>query len=65
MVQTVTEIIYEAFWENLSQKENVRPETIKSLKDLYKASQIANKTRLAQLVQEMEEHYAKDQKADS
>jgi hypothetical protein len=64
MAQTVSEIIYEAFFKNLSETEGIQPETIKSLKSLYEAHQITSKARLIQLVQQMEVYYAQNQETD-
>jgi hypothetical protein len=61
MAQTVSEIIYEAFFTNLSRIEGIQPETIRSMKFLYEANQITSKPRLTQLVQEMEAYYAQHQ----
>ena len=64
MSQSISGLIYEAFFERLAMRPDVKPETIQALKDLYVNNQITNKTRLAQLAQEMEFRHAEDQNTD-
>jgi len=60
MHQSVSEIIYQSFFDRLSHRADVKAETIDVLKSLYAAKQIANKQKLLQLTQEMEARYAQD-----
>jgi hypothetical protein len=60
MLQSVSEIIYQSFFERLSDRADVNAETIDVLKSLYAAKQITNKQRLLQLTQEMEARHAQD-----
>ena len=64
MPQTVSERIYEAFFGNLTQLEDVKPETIESLKALYAANRMAESRHLDRLVQEVENRYAQVEDAD-
>jgi hypothetical protein len=64
MPQTVSEKIYEAFFANLAQHEDVKPETIEGLKALYAANRMADSRHLDRLVQEMENRYAQAKDAD-
>lgn len=60
MPQSISEIIYQSFFDRLSRRADVKPETIDVLKSLYAAKQIASKQRLLQLTQEMEARHAQD-----
>lgn len=64
MPQSVSEIIYQSFFDRLSRQSEVNSETIEALKSLYTSNQIANRQRLIQLAQQMETRYAQDQDAD-
>ncbi len=61
MPQTVSEKIYEAFFSNLAQLQNVKSETVEGLKALRQANRLADKRGLAGLVQDMENRHAQDQ----
>lgn len=61
MPQSVSEIIYKSFFDRLSQRSDVKVETIEVLKTLYASKQITSKQRLVQLIQEMETRHAQDQ----
>ena len=65
MTQSISEIIYQSFFDRLSKRSSVKSETIEDLKSLYKTNQIANKKKLIQLTQRMEARYAEDQNAIS
>jgi len=66
MPQTaISERIYETFFAKLAESENVSRETLASLRRLYESDQLANKQRIALLVQEMEVGHAKDKGTDS
>lgn len=65
MPQSVSEVIYQSFFDRLSRQSNVNVETIKALKSLFESNQIPNKPRLIQLIQQMENRHAQDQDADS
>ncbi len=60
MPNSVSEIIYQSFFDHLSQRTDVDAETIVFLKSLYASKQITNKQRLAQLIQEMENRHAEN-----
>lgn len=64
MPQTVSQLIYAKFFENLASLETVKPETIAALKALHASNHLANARDLAKLVQEIEERYAHDQNVD-
>jgi hypothetical protein len=61
---TVSEKIYQAFFANLAQRADVRPETVRGLRTLYSAGCFTDKRQLNRLTQEMESRYAQDQDAD-
>ena len=61
MPLSVNEIIYQAFFERLKQRTDVKPETVKTLKALYSANLISNKKQLAMLAQEIETRYVQDE----
>ena len=65
MPVSISEIIYQSFFDHLSQLSDVNTETIRVLKSLYASKQIANKNSLAQLIQEMETRHAQDQNSNS
>jgi hypothetical protein len=65
MPQTVSEKIYEAFFANLAQLEDVKPETIEGLNALYAANRMAESQHLDRLVQGMENRYAQVEDTDS
>lgn len=63
MPQSISEIIYQSFFDRLSKRSDVKTETIEALKSLYVTNQIANKKKLVQLAQNMEVRHAEDQNA--
>ena len=64
MPQTVSEKIYEAFFANLAQHEDVRPETIEGLNALHAADRIADSRHLARIVQEIRNRHGQAEDAD-
>ena len=64
MSQTVSKKIFEAFFVNLAQLEDVKPDTIESLKALYSANRMAESRYLDRLAEEMENRYAQVEDAD-
>ena len=65
MPLSVSEIIYKSFFDRLSQRTDVKNETIDVLKTLYAAKQLANKQKIIQLSQEMETRHAQGQNSHS
>jgi len=65
MPQTVSERVYEAFWDNLAKSKGIRQETIAALKVLYRAGKLADKKALTNLATQIEARHAQNQGADS
>lgn len=63
-MQTISEKIFETFFSKLTEVENVKPETIESLRTLYQTNQLANKGHVTRLVRDMERRHAQDQNTD-
>ena len=64
MPLTVSQKIYDRFFENLTALETIKPETIAALKTLQANNRLGRSRDLADLVQEMERRYAHDQNTD-
>ena len=64
MPQSVSEIIYQAFFDRLAEKSAVKADTIQALIALYESQQLSNKQSLARLAREMETRHAQDQNSD-
>ncbi len=58
---TVSQKIYSAFFTRLGELAEIKQETIAELQVLHKAGRLANKRRIARLVQNMERRHAEDQ----
>lgn len=65
MASNISELIYGKFLENLSKNKDIKPETVETIKRLYKNGKIANKTELNNLIQSMEGRHVQDQASDS
>jgi len=63
--RTVNQKIYSAFFTKLRELPEISRETIAELEALQEAGQLANKRRIAQLVQNMERRHAQDKVFDS
>lgn len=64
MPDSVSELIYESFFEKLVGKDAVRPETIEMLRKLYISGRLASKNDLARLAQQMELKHAQNQRTN-
>lgn len=64
MLQTVSQQIYNKFFENLASLETVRPETLAALQALYARDRLNNGRDLAKLARDIEKRHAHDQDAD-
>lgn len=62
MPDSVSDLIFDIFFEKLAAKENINPETIVTLKQLYREGRLANKNSLTQMAEEMEARHAESQK---
>jgi hypothetical protein len=65
MPQSVSDIIYDAFFKKLSLHKEVKTATVDSLRKLYEDNQFTNKQNLSQVVHEMESRYAKNKTTNS
>lgn len=63
--KTVSEKIYSTFFAKLVTLPVINQETVDELKNLHHAGQLANKSHIAQLVQNMERRHAQDKVFDS
>jgi len=62
MSKTVCQIIYNAFFENLSKLDKVDPRTVEKLQKLFVENQITDRKQLSKTAIEMEARYAENQK---
>ncbi|MFA5876662.1 MAG: hypothetical protein WC901_08295 [Candidatus Margulisiibacteriota bacterium] len=65
MTKTVSQIIYKAFFENLSKLDTVNPKTVEKLQKLFAENQITDRKQLSRTALEMEARYAENQNPQS
>ena len=63
MTVSISDRIYEAFFDRLSRTKGVSPETIAALRSLHRSGRLGDKARVRRLTQEMEARHAQDQDA--
>lgn len=61
MSNTVSQIIYKAFFDNLSKLESVNPKTVKKLKSIFATNQMTDRKQLSKIAVEMEARYVENQ----